>query len=453
MATSLKNAAAGATKVVEAFLQGRKAREGSRTDYKPGARYETDGTNLIQWGSIIARKVNGSIEITDAGWRTKTTMAMLNAVLYRAAMNVQLYQKSHQWFLSTPDGAKPWNGKAVVKLDGGSVLGNRKKGGAGGWVLQSANWIYAPGFLKWVQHGYATSSGKLKAKFAKYVSITWASVPASVSKGIAAGTIPYRVVGENVHIDKPGKSVRLNPLTKFEAARALKLARYHIGEGKRRKGYPITAAMSLGRAQGISEAVRVFGPGKALSVARKISDRAEHVRGLHLPNPLSRAEAARALRWARGEIGEGRRTFKDGLVKIPAYSFGRARGVAGVVRVMGPKAATAVARKMGERAERGFAAMKGVAHLSNGLSCLKNLHTARERDNAARLIHRYWVKGKAALVAGKMEQAAHAYGALAAIRRLAQFAHAQRVAELAALRMVFLKQNARDFSRYRKGGR
>jgi hypothetical protein len=503
MATSLKNAAAGATKVVEAFLQGRKAREGSRTDYKPGARYETDGTNLIQWGSIIARKVNGSIEITDAGWRTKTTMAMLNAVLYRAAMNVQLYQKSHQWFLSTPDGAKPWNGKAVVKLDGGSVLANRKgraakmrtrrhraalrkgrwyastyevtqeyggpeEGGwwysrgfptgvyhqfrtreeannyamklemgrkerahqlqqklkasgdrgwsrageddikilvqqhpprrfpesrphyennpkrshksveKGGWVLQSANWIYAPGFLKWIQHGYATSRGKEKEKFANFVRITWGDIiPAAVSRGLAAGTIPYKIVKEDVHVDKSGKGVRLNP--------------------------------------------------------------------------LSRAETARALRWAKSAIGEGRRTFKDGLVKIPAYSFGRARGVAGVVRVMGPKAATAVARKMGERAERGFAAMKGVAHLSNGLSCLKNLHTKAEQDRAIGWIHRYYRSGINALHQRSKEKAAHAYGALAAIRRLAKMERpvAQRVANFASFRMDCLRSAAKGQGRYR----
>jgi len=445
MATSLKNAAAGATKVVEAFLQGRKAREGSRTDYKPGARYETDGTNLIQWGSIIARKVNGSIEITDAGWRTKTTMAMLNAVLYRAAMNVQLYQKSHQWFLSTPDGAKPWNGKAVVKLDGGSVLGNRKKGGAGGWVLQSANWIYAPGFLKWVQHGYATSSGKLKAKFAKYVSITWASVPASVSKGIAAGTIPYRVVGENVHIDKPGKSVRLNPLTKFEAARALKLARYHIGEGKRRKGYPITAAMSLGRAQGISEAVRVFGPGKALSVARKISDRAEHVRGLHLPNsnnPLTVQEA----KWSLHRSGRSLVRARRGTGNYAPYLYGKARGRVQAVLEHGPKKTRKTAERLAETIERDSSKL-----FPNPISCLKNLHTKAEQDRAIGWIHRYYRSGINALHQRSKEKAAHAYGALAAIRRLAKMERpvAQRVANFASFRMDCLRSAAKGQGRYR----
>ena len=301
MARSRKNAAKGAERVVIAFLEGRKAREGRRPDYMAGARYETDGKSLVQWGSVIARKVNGSIEITDAGWRTKTTMAMLNSVLRRVAANASIYQKRHEWFLSTPDGAKKWVGKAVIKLDGGSVMGNRSK--------------------------------------------------------------------------------------------------------KRR-------------------------------------------------NPLSRAEAARALRWAKSEIGEGRRTFKDGLVKIPAFSFGRARGVAGVVRVMGPKAAREVAIKMGERAERGFASMKGVATLTNPLSCLKNLHTARERAYAKKLITRYWISGKAALVAGRLEKAAHAYGALAAIKRIARFElpHAQTVASLASFRMDLLRRSAKDLARYRKAG-
>lgn len=298
MSTVKKNAAKGAEKVVIAFLEGRKAREGSRPDYKAGARYETDGQSLVQWGSVIARKVNGTIEITDAGWRTKTTMAMLNSVLRRTAANASIYQKSHEWFLSTPGGTKKWVGRAVIKLDEMSVMGNRLK--------------------------------------------------------------------------------------------------------KRR-------------------------------------------------NPLSRAEAARALRWAKSEIGEGRRTFKDGLVKIPAYSFGRARGVAGVVRVMGPKAAKGVALKIGERAERGFASMKGVATLVNPLSCLKNLHTAKERAFAKKLITRYYLMGIAAIKKGQKDRAAHAYGALAAIKRIARFElpHAKVVSSLASMRMDGLRYQVKVV----KGGR
>lgn len=127
MARVRKNAAKGAEHVVVAFLDGRKARSGSRPDYKAGARYETDGKSLVQWGSVIARKVNGSIEITDAGWRTKTTMAMLNSVLRRTAANASIYQKSHEWYLSTPGGMKKWVGKAVVKLDAATVEANRSK--------------------------------------------------------------------------------------------------------------------------------------------------------------------------------------------------------------------------------------------------------------------------------------------------------------------------------------
>jgi hypothetical protein len=294
MARAKKNAAAGAEKVVIAFLEGRKAREGRRPDYMAGARYETDGKSLVQWGSVIAKKEGRSIAITDAGWRTKTTMAMLNSVLARVAANARIYQKSHEWFLSTPQGTKPWKGSAIINLDGATVEGNR---------------------------------------------------------------------------------------------------------GKR-------------------------------------------------ANPLSRAEAARALRWAKGNIEYGK--MMRGLPRTAATSFGRARGIAGVVRVMGPKAATKAAIKMGDRAD-----LASDLYLKNGLSCLKNLHTARERAYAKRLITRYWVSGKAALVAGKTERAAHAYGALAAIRRIARFElpHAQTVANLASFRMDLLRRAAKDLARYRKGAR
>lgn len=497
MLKSLKNAAAGATKVVEAFLSGRKAREGSRPDYKPGARYETDGTSLVQWGSVIARRVNGSIEITDAGWRTKTTMAMLNAVLYRAAMNVSIYQKSGKWFLSTSDGVKPWNGKAVIKLEGGSVLANktqrarrkgrerrhrkwyvslfrvsqayggpeeggwyygvgepmkwqsfstraqadkfrekydaevatREKGRYGtrrdryavqvglghprpfpeyrpryennpkrthkgddkpGWVLQSANWIYAPGFLKWIMHGYATSSGKQKEKFAGFVRVTWGNtIPPAVSKGLAAGTIPYRVVGEHVHVDAPGsKGVKRNPLTASESRFALHSAARSYARGRSGKFSAPWSAFLMGKAQGRVGMVGWYGPKKTGKMVTRMSDR----------------------------IDAGMAKYRE----APSAEYS--------------------AR---------------MAALPNPISCLKNLHTARERAYAKKLIVRYWQSGKSAIAAGSKEKAAHAYGALAAIRRLAQFElpHARAVSTLASLRMELLRRSARDFARMRKGGR
>jgi len=422
MSRARTNARQGPERVVLAFLEGRKAREGSRPDYKAGARYETDGRTLVQWGSVIARKVNGSIEITDAGWRTVTTRAMLNAVLQRLGAHGSIFVKSHQWFLETPAGVKPWSGKAVIKLDGGTVSGNprgfrypakrqylakrvfAKPGGreydiserrpisgrvprqvTGEWkirstenpvgdqfVLGSSPMIYAPGVVKWIMHGYATSRGKQKRMFASLLGKTW-HLPAKLAFDVTTGKVPFRIEGEGVVVTVPGKgrSKRLNPLTRVEAGQLLRIAKRKIEWGRAHgKKYPRSTAKAFGVAHGLSRAVQLVGPHAAYRAADRVSYRADLAADLHLPNPIS---------------------------------------------------------------------------------CLKNLHTKAEQDRAIRLIHRYYLSGINALKAWQKEKAAHAYGALAAIRRLAKMERpiAQRVANFASFRMDCLRSAAKGQGRYR----
>lgn len=66
----------------------------------------TDGNTLFLHGNAIARfNSDGNLEITNAGWATKTTKERLNAL-----PGVSIYQKAGQWYLN----GEPWNGEWTV---------------------------------------------------------------------------------------------------------------------------------------------------------------------------------------------------------------------------------------------------------------------------------------------------------------------------------------------------
>lgn len=442
MARARKNAAAGAERVVNAFIAGRKAKEGSRSEYKPGvARYETDGQRLIQWGNLIARKVNGSIQITDAGWRSKTTMAILNYVLRQTAANAHIYQKSHQWFLSTPGGVKPWNGSATVSLSDSTVLGNSKKEME--LHLGSSPMIYAPGLIRWIKHGFATSKGKQREMFATLIHGTWKGVPPKVGRAMAAGTYPYEVKGETVIVKVHGGGrMKCNPLTRKEVADLVRSARGWIRTGKMTKGRD--QAYFKGRVEGIAETIRKYGASwPSERVAGKIILRS---RPLSF-NPLSVGEAKRLLHRAGRTYGISKR-YEKSDPSHALYLKGVSRGRVRAAHEYGPKKTQKMAERMGSRLSHAMG-------LPNPLSCFKNLHTKAEQVRAKRLIDSYYTKGKAALHAGKIPVAAHCYGAIAAIRQIARGERPmpQTVVNVASFRLDLLKRLRKDLARMRGGSR
>lgn len=610
MASTMKNAARGAEKVIRAFLDGRKAKEGSRQDYKPGvARYATDGSTLLQWGNRVAWKTASTIEISDAGWKSVTTRAVLNAILTMTQSGAHISQKSHEWFIVTREGTRAWPGTMSIVPDpagGSTVKGNPRhlfweNARVGPVVAAEKKWADAilrkysafKSFDELVashkQHGYTPTmrfpgSAILRSLFLRatgtrahgtqdYGAFPRKRPSASENPKRYRHAERHRLVARHVFAKSGGKEYDISgrkPISGRVPWQEEAMKKMTHGENKgvlfvnvydtyREYGGPEEGGWyyDVGHPTGESYVRRRMD--SALDLARKIraklkADGAEdvsvrveqhkprkfpqgrphyennskrsrrnpagdqfvlgsspmiHAPGLvrwimhgyatssgkqkkmfstllgqtwKLPaglafavttgkvpyrvegenvivvvpgtgkktrvNPLSRKEAARALGWAKGNIEYGKKM--KGYPRTAAMSFGRARGVAGVVRVMGPKAATAVASKMGDRAD-----LAADLYLKNGFSCLKNLHTAREQSNAKRLIEKYWVQGKAALVAGRVERAAHAYGALAAIRRLARFESpkAQVVWNLASFRMDLLRRNAKDLAKYRSGAR
>ena len=58
--------------VCTAFINGERKTVGNTT---------TDGERLWLHGNLIARKVNGTIEVTMAGWATPTTKERLNGII------------------------------------------------------------------------------------------------------------------------------------------------------------------------------------------------------------------------------------------------------------------------------------------------------------------------------------------------------------------------------------
>ncbi len=369
MSTALANTRKSVDHVVSAFFSHRSARAG-------GKRYFTDGTVLEVWGNVVARWADNGIQISDCGWQTNLTKQMLNEILRHAGSPWSIGQKKFAWYLYKygADGKeekKPWNGKAVIKVSEGSVIGNGSKE----LVLKSANWIYAPGFLKWVQTGYRTSSGKQKRMFAGIVHGTWKGVPRLVGLKLAQGKYPYTVKGEDIVIRvKGGSSKNCEPNK----------------------------------------------PG--------------------LKKNMMSVDDARFL------IGQSRRIIRDPKLRSSLFLLGKAAGMTYAAGATGPQRTSARAARIGK------AVAKYAKVIPNGLKgVVGNLHTKSEIEHGKRLVQRYFTQGLQALKKGQMTRAAHAYGALAAIRRIALYERpaAQTVANHAAFCMERLRYQVKVV----KGGR
>ena len=80
----------------EAFEAGRKF---------TGGNTFTNGTELYLFGNMIARKVDGKVQITDCGWVSATTQERLNGLT-----GVKLSRKLGEWILN----GKKWSGEWIT---------------------------------------------------------------------------------------------------------------------------------------------------------------------------------------------------------------------------------------------------------------------------------------------------------------------------------------------------
>lgn len=88
---------------INAFISGRSFRSSNT---------ETDGKSLWLHGNLIAKKENGSLYITNAGWSSNTTKERLNSL-----PNVRINQKDFEWFLNGQKWQGDWiNPETMEKL-------------------------------------------------------------------------------------------------------------------------------------------------------------------------------------------------------------------------------------------------------------------------------------------------------------------------------------------------
>lgn len=80
------------TQIVSAFLAGNKLTVGNSS---------TDGEKLYLHGNLIAKKENGALFITNAGWQSNITKERLNAL-----PGVSIGQKNWDWYLN----GSQWDG-------------------------------------------------------------------------------------------------------------------------------------------------------------------------------------------------------------------------------------------------------------------------------------------------------------------------------------------------------
>jgi hypothetical protein len=60
-------------------------------------------TELLLHGHIIARRRNGQLFVTLAGWPTPTTKSRLNALLAECNRNIRFFQQDHEQYLGNGD--------------------------------------------------------------------------------------------------------------------------------------------------------------------------------------------------------------------------------------------------------------------------------------------------------------------------------------------------------------
>ena len=59
----------------------------------------TDGKRLFLHGNCIAKRQDGQLWLSTAGWATATTKERLNGVLSFAGTHLRVYQKQRVWYI------------------------------------------------------------------------------------------------------------------------------------------------------------------------------------------------------------------------------------------------------------------------------------------------------------------------------------------------------------------
>jgi hypothetical protein len=54
-------------------------------------------TRVVEWS-------HNSITLNSGGWRTQTTAKRINQTMRNLGLNVTVYQKNHEWFVTYPSG-------------------------------------------------------------------------------------------------------------------------------------------------------------------------------------------------------------------------------------------------------------------------------------------------------------------------------------------------------------
>jgi len=81
-----------------------------------------EGVSFVYlYDNLIAMVADTWLELFDAGYQTNTTKSRLNAILEKHGRGKdkdgkyeRIYQKNHQWFLSTTDGDVKFTGSAKL---------------------------------------------------------------------------------------------------------------------------------------------------------------------------------------------------------------------------------------------------------------------------------------------------------------------------------------------------
>lgn len=74
-----------------------------------------EGVSFVYlYDNLIAMVADTWLELFDAGYQTNTTKSRLNAILTVHGNGERIYQKNHQWFLSTTDGDVKFTGSAKL---------------------------------------------------------------------------------------------------------------------------------------------------------------------------------------------------------------------------------------------------------------------------------------------------------------------------------------------------
>lgn len=379
--------------IVGAFLSGQKK--------KVGPRYWTDGTLLRVWGNLVAKRDPTGVELYDAGYRTLLTKNILNTVLRHLGQG-HIYQKAHQWYISTPRGDVRWPGNWTV-LTGGAAANRRRSARRNGrgeslTVSDISQWIdNDEGLYNWWRGSRQSKTAFIRANRSELEAAIRGALnrpPAQKTWRDYAGMNP-RVRAWDIVAYIPGKPERWTMQSgikdKKRAEETAQVYRDIAKKERRRHRYVVRPFRYSDTASRMKknpvEGWVVTRDGETLKTGfanhltamgwlhRQTSTSVDHAvkhegydivevrggkvvqsykrdvignRNRYRTNPLTARESARLIRAARGFMAQGR--APETMRKERHYRFGQASGLAAAVQVSGPRRAEVPAAMVRGRA-------------------------------------------------------------------------------------------------------